>query len=662
MGYFKFVVTNNSGSFTFWSNDGTSINGGEPIGAVPLPVNQGIFNVLLGDATLMGMDYPLTPAVFSETDLYLRVWFGTNSETLSLLTPDTKISAVPYALQAENAHTLDGLTVSQLAADYQNLVIVAKSGGDYTSVQSAINSITDAAYSNPYLIWVAPGMYEEQVTMKPHVHLQGAGQGATIITSTASNSVWPLSEATLLLASDTSLRDLTVESDAIGDYNAALLAIGGLDRALIINVNIRAIGSGIRNYAIMLMGSGTGTTLQQVTAWAQNGSERNYGLVNLDGSDVEMQGGIYRGVGGEYGIGIVNGSPGTTLVGHNVTALGENGNTSNYGLLNADGSAAVLYGGSFTGRGGINPFGIANNDAGTTLDADGVTALAENGSGEIYGLGNYVGATATLRGGSFTGRGGSIAYGITNGGNTTYLLAESIAALAENASDANHGFFNFDEAEATLSGGVYTARGGGDAFGITNTDLGSILSARNVTGLCEDAFSGNYALNSDLGATTNVSGGTFTARGGVDARGINNMRLATIFATNVTSLAENGTVYTRGLANFGVAEIQGGSITGQQGESVYGVYNSSSSADLTAERITVLGIDGTYFTYALFNEGGAIVTANGSQFRSGSNALFQQSGSVYLGVSQIDGLVTNLSGVLTCFQVYDGSYAPYTCP
>jgi pectin methylesterase-like acyl-CoA thioesterase len=88
------------------------------------------------------------------------------------------------------------------------VVVVAKSGGDYTSVQAAIDSITGAAADSPYLVWVAPGVYSETVTMKPYVHLQGAGQEATVITSTVSGSALP-PQATLKLASDASLRDLT---------------------------------------------------------------------------------------------------------------------------------------------------------------------------------------------------------------------------------------------------------------------------------------------------------------------------------------------------------------------------------------------------------------------------------------------------------------------
>jgi len=41
------------------------------------------------------------------------------------------------------------------------------------------------------VVLVAPGVYAESVTLKPHVHLQGAGREATVITSDAGNSGLP---------------------------------------------------------------------------------------------------------------------------------------------------------------------------------------------------------------------------------------------------------------------------------------------------------------------------------------------------------------------------------------------------------------------------------------------------------------------------------------
>ena len=86
-----------------------------------------------------------------------------------------------------------------------------------------------AAADNPYLVWVAPGVYEEQVTMKPYVHLQGAGQEATVISSTASSSAWPPTQATLLLASDTSLRDLDRGQQRRGRCQRGPAGDGGYD-------------------------------------------------------------------------------------------------------------------------------------------------------------------------------------------------------------------------------------------------------------------------------------------------------------------------------------------------------------------------------------------------------------------------------------------------
>ena len=433
-GHFKFAVVNAAGDTAYWSNDGTSTGGSEPAAAVQLAVSEGLFSVLLGDTTLGGMTQALTADVFSQPDRYLRVWFSASGGgPFDQLTPDTRIAAVPYALQAQeaaDADTVDDLHASQLGADYQNVVIVAKSGGDYTSVQAAIDSITDAAADNPYLVWVAPGVYEEQVTMKPYVHLQGAGQEATVITSTASGEDFP-PQATLLLASDASLRDLTVGNSGAGWYNAALLATAGMTRTLVSDVTARAQGSGIYNYAIVLSGS---VRLQQVSALAENGSSWNHGLLNENGAAAVLRGGSFTARGGTLACGIYNADTGTTLEAESVTALGEDGSSTNYGLWNFAAAAATLRGGTFTGRGGGNALGICNH-GGATLEAESVTALGEDGSSTNYGLCNYdatanvtqsvlEGATNSVyrMGGSVTVSNGRLAGGGASAGVTCVLV------------------------------------------------------------------------------------------------------------------------------------------------------------------------------------------------------------------------------------------------
>lgn len=98
---------------TFWSNDGTAANGMEPERAVARTVTKGLYSVLLGDADMQ----PLTPQVFANPDVRLRVWFSAaEAGPFTLLTPDQRIAAVGYALMAEDVK--DGaITSAKLAAN-----------------------------------------------------------------------------------------------------------------------------------------------------------------------------------------------------------------------------------------------------------------------------------------------------------------------------------------------------------------------------------------------------------------------------------------------------------------------------------------------------------------------------------------------------------------
>jgi predicted regulator of Ras-like GTPase activity (Roadblock/LC7/MglB family) len=111
-GYFKFAIVDSTGTTSYWSNNGSSSEGSEPTVWVALSVNIGLFNVMLGDTTLSGMTQPLSADVFSGTDRWLRVWFSSDGTSYQQLTPDQRIAAVPYSLQAQFAadtEMLDGL-------------------------------------------------------------------------------------------------------------------------------------------------------------------------------------------------------------------------------------------------------------------------------------------------------------------------------------------------------------------------------------------------------------------------------------------------------------------------------------------------------------------------------------------------------------------------
>ena len=114
-GQFKYALVNAAGDTTYWSNDDTGISGGEPTAAVPHTVSKGHYSTLLGDAPMVAI--PAT--VFSDNDdVRLRIWFSADGgSTFEQLTPDRRIAAVGYALNAGTAQSVtDGAITSTMIA------------------------------------------------------------------------------------------------------------------------------------------------------------------------------------------------------------------------------------------------------------------------------------------------------------------------------------------------------------------------------------------------------------------------------------------------------------------------------------------------------------------------------------------------------------------
>jgi hypothetical protein len=93
---------------THWSNDGTSVGGGEPTAAVAVPVNHGLFTARLGDATVANMT-AFGPGLFTRTNLQLRLWFDDGTNGFAALQPPQPLTATPYALVAGTAARLSDI-------------------------------------------------------------------------------------------------------------------------------------------------------------------------------------------------------------------------------------------------------------------------------------------------------------------------------------------------------------------------------------------------------------------------------------------------------------------------------------------------------------------------------------------------------------------------
>jgi hypothetical protein len=215
----------------------------------------------------------------------------------------------------------DGTTQLTAATKPKNVIVVAKSGGDYTTITAALNSIADSSATNHYLIYVAPGTYTEKVTMKPFVDIEGAGELTTKITQAGSD---PYPSGTVLGANDAELRFLTVENT--GDYfNAIAISNSGAAPRL---THVTASASGaLDNYGVYNYLSSP--SMANVTASASGGTY-SHGVYNYLSSP-SMANVTASAAGGQYNYGVFNQASSPTI---NDSAISASDGGYEYGIYN----------------------------------------------------------------------------------------------------------------------------------------------------------------------------------------------------------------------------------------------------------------------------------------------------------------------------------------
>jgi hypothetical protein len=275
---------------------------------------------------------------------------------------------LPADGQAADADAVDGFDSSDFlltsdAADFArklgNVVTVSPSGGDFDSIQDAVDSIDDSDQSNPYLLVVGPGFYSEQVTLKDGITLQGAGPELTRIS--------------------------TVGADDCADGYGIKTATGSVIRDLYVTVSSGACGVGVLNVGNL----GNPVRLYNVKIQTDLMSETALGISN-QGGQVFLQDGDVQTYGlpatdDTVAIGIDQ-SGGSFLTLSRSTVNGTAADAETHGIHN-DGSSAS----------------IENSTVTAGLSSSRVAILNQNGSGQsvVVKRSSIAGVTAISSGANY---------------------------------------------------------------------------------------------------------------------------------------------------------------------------------------------------------------------------------------------------------------------
>lgn len=383
--------------------------------------------------------------------------------------------------KALDSKKLGGIKASAYRRRLARLVVVAKSGGDFTSVSAALNSINDASAGNRYLVYIAPGTYVGQVQLKPYVDVMGAGKNATTIRcqcAQPSNGNAVIGPATVHAASSVELSHLTVENTG-GEDSAEALAGANLvdfvasDVRLDATANTYSWGGFFVNADVTLRDADV--DLEGESGDVQNGVEaQGSGTLRISDSKI-------RAAGGSQNFGIRT-SATTTVTRTEV---------STSAVTNGTGMGVVVFGSSFTAR---------------DLDVNSA------GSGDLYvGIQNTNG-TVELSHSKIRAGGAFSAYSVLNlsGNSLTATLDVVASRLIANGSGFNLAINTSSiggtaNSQVTVLSSLLKASGGTGSMGVYSQAEGDVqVDASQVQGSTNTVYRSGGTV--EIGASKMAGG------------------------------------------------------------------------------------------------------------------------------------------------------------
>lgn len=282
-----------------------------------------------------------------------------------------------YILLSSGVHAADRVVVVPLGGGrpLKNVVTVAKAGSQFINPVAAMNSITDASATNPYLLLIAPGQYTLTSTLKmrEYVDVTGSGENVTLLTGAISGNVFDENSAIVKGAMHATLSNLSIKNTGGHQYSFGIHTTGLGVLARLQQLTISVTGGSTMNAGVL--NSSSSPNMSEVNV-AVSGGVNNIGIYNISSSSPYMTGVNALVSGGGTNRGVFNYTSSPVMDGVNLYAWGGSGN--NYGVFNESGSNSVkIRRSTLSGE----TKGLANSSSADTVISQSTIINGVSGSG-----------------------------------------------------------------------------------------------------------------------------------------------------------------------------------------------------------------------------------------------------------------------------------------
>ncbi len=416
-GQFMFALIKGSSSAYLWSNDGNY----PPTTGVPVSVDNGLFDVILGDPPMESLIMSSIP-----DDILLRIWFDDGTSGFQLLAPDQQITSTIFALKAFDAVNADWA--------YQASTCSTATDADTVDGQHA-SEFAAGSHEHWGETWSGTGtglILEASTT-----GLSGSGDSYGVQgTTTTGSGVYGYADATT--GTTYGIRGESDSTSGRGVYGYATASTG--------------TNNGVYGETDSISGRG-------LYGWATASSGTNYGMYGRSDSSDGRGANCWAtaGTGTTYGV------------------YGQSDSTSGRGVFGvSSATTGTVYGvsGACYSISGRGVYGNANATTGTTYGVYG-RSLSTSGRG-VYGYTSTTsGFTYGVEGESASINGRGVFGSATSTSGTTYgVRGESLSTsgrgiYGKNSATTGYTYGVIGESNSTSGRGVY-----GNATASTGTTYG----------------------------------------------------------------------------------------------------------------------------------------------------------------------------------------------